>query len=175
MKKSAVVRFVGNQNEYKLGCETSTYRYCRDCNQCAGTDSFLFTEGTKYNAYFLEYWQGNRTSLHVKGENGEIVDFVPIEDFEILADEDNVLSTKEAIVRCVTHKYDKEIFDLNYGHEYKAIGYDKNGLFLVMDESYDCYFYPRNAFTIVSDPDNVLKPQLNHHIYDWCATHTDSV
>lgn len=175
MKKSAVVRFIGNQNEYKLGCEKSAYRYCRDCNQCAGTDSFLFTKGAKYNAYFLEYWQGERTSLHIKGENGEIVDFVPLEDFEVLADVDNVLSTKEAVVRCITQKYDKEIFDLNYGCEYKAIGFDKNGLLLVMDESYDCYFYPRNVFTIVSDPDNVLNPQFNHHIYDWCATHTDSV
>ena len=30
MKKAAVVRFVGNQNEYKLGCDKSAYRYCHD-------------------------------------------------------------------------------------------------------------------------------------------------
>lgn len=129
MKKSAVVRFVGNQNEYRLGCEASAYSYCRDCNQCAGTDFFLFTEGTKYNAYFLEYWQRKRTSLHVKGENGEISDFVPLEDFEIVSDEDSVLSDLEAIVRCVTHRYCDEPFGLHYGKEYKATGFGKTDRF----------------------------------------------
>lgn len=175
MKKSAVVRFIGNQEEYKLGCENSPYRYCRDCNQCSGTNLYNFIYGNYYNAYFLEYWEGERTSLHIKGEDGTIEDFIPIGDFEVISDEDNVLNTQEALVRCITHRFDQEFLDLNYGKEYKAIGFDKNGLLLVMDESFVCYFYPREDFSIVSDPDNILDPDSNEHIYDWSATRIDSI
>ena len=48
------------------------------------------------------------------------------------------------------------MFDLNYGNEYKAIGFDENGQYLVMDECYDCYFYSSTDFEVVSDPFGVL-------------------
>ncbi len=68
MKKSAVVKFIGNQEEYRLHCEKSNFKYCRDCNvdNCKEEARCLFVCGRLYNAYFLEYWQGERTSLHVK-------------------------------------------------------------------------------------------------------------
>ena len=75
----------------------------------------------------------------------------------MIADEDNVLNLHEAIVRCNTHKYDDMIAGLRYGKEYKAIGRDKDGLYLVMDESCDCYFYPADIFEIVSDEHDILS------------------
>lgn len=89
MLKSAIVRFVGNQDNCKLGC----------------SEKYRFINGHLYNAYFLEYWQGERTNLHVKGEDGEVSDFNPFDDFEVIEDCDNVLNDHEAIVRCVTHDY----------------------------------------------------------------------
>ena len=102
-------------------------------------------------------------------------DFNPIEEFEIVSDDDDVLNRHEAIVRCVTHSYDAKLFDLNYGKEYKAIGFNKDGLLLVMDESFDCYFYPRKAFEIISDKYAVLDITSNDPIYDWENTFIESV
>lgn len=175
LKKTAIVKFIGKQEQYKLGCNKSCYAYCRDCKSCKGSNTFRFIYGSLYNAYFLEFWQGERTSLHIKGEDGKIVDFVPVEDFEIISDEDNVLNTYEAVVRCVTHDYDDELFDLNYRKEYKAIGFDERGQLLVLDESYDCYFYPRKNFEIVSDPHNILDEDNNLPVYDWENTHIDTI
>lgn len=179
MKKAAIVRFVGDQEYYRLSCENTSYKYCRDCenkncNKSKST-SYKFVYGQLYNAYFLEYWQGERTSLHVKGSNNEIDDFNPIEDFEIVEDIDDVLNTHEATVRCITHKYDGDVFNMNYGEEYKSIGFNKSGLILVMDESWDCYFYPRKAFEVVKDEHGVLNEKISSHIYDWKNTHEDSV
>ena len=122
-----------------------------------GTGNQDFTFGKQYEAFFLEYWQGERNSLHVRNDSGVIFDFNPFEDFEVIADEDNVLNLHEAIVRCRTHKYDDMIDGLRFGKEYKAIGRDKDGLYLVMDESYDCYFYPADIFDIVSDEHDILS------------------
>lgn len=33
----------------------------------------------------------------------------------------------------------------------------KNGLLLVMDDSYCCYFYPNDVFKIIDDPYGILK------------------
>lgn len=177
MKKAAVVKFVGNQENYKLTCSNSSYKYCRDCSKCECEQSpkYQFIFGHLYNAYFLEYWQGERTSLHVKGEDGEVSDFNPIEDFEIIEDCDNVLNTHEAIVRCNTHDYDEDLFELTYGHEYKAIGFDSNGMLLVMDECHDCYFYPRDVFEIIDDKWCVLDSSFTLPVYDWENTHIDQV
>ena len=46
---------------------------------------------------------------------------------------------------------------LTYGKEYKAIGRDKDGLYLVMDNSYCCYFYSPECFEIVSDEYGILN------------------
>lgn len=175
MKKTAVVKFIGNQEHYLLGCDKSCYAYCRDCKKCKGSANHKFIYGSLYNAYFLEFWQGERTSLHIKGEDGKIDDFVPLEDFEIVSDENNVLNTYEAVVRCITHDYDDKIFDLSFGKEYKAIGFDEHNQLLVMDDSWDCYFYPRRNFKIISDPHSILDDKLNDPIYAWDETHIDTI
>lgn len=176
MKKSAAVKFVGDQNNYKLGCSRTGYAFCRDCKRCAGSNRYLFVYGHLYNAYFLEFWQGNRTSLHIKGEDGEITDFIPFEDFEVIADEDDVLNLNEAAVRCNTHSFEGEPFaDLSFGKEYKAIGFNKDNQLLVMDNSLDCYFYPRSFFDVISDPQSVLNTKRNMPVYDWSNTHIDTV
>lgn len=46
---------------------------------------------------------------------------------------------------------------VTFGKEYKAIGRDKNGLLLVMDDSYCCYFHPTNVFKIIDDPYGILE------------------
>ena len=175
MKRSAIVKFKGNQEHYRIGCENTGYAYCRDCKKCAGSKEFRFISDALYNAYFLEFWQGKRDSLHIKGADGKIEDFVPLEDFTIISDEDNVLNTHEAIIRCITHEYDDELFDITFGKEYKAIGFDENNLLLVMDDSWDCYFYSRQYFEIISDPHNILDEKSNDPIYAWDETHIDSI
>ena len=169
MQKPAKVKFIGDPEEYKLGCSKSSYLYCRDCENrnCKTQTQCNFEKDKVYNAYFLEYWQGNRDSLHIKGENGKIEDFVPLSDFEILEDIDDVLNTKEAIVKCVTHNYDAELFDLTYGKEYKAIGFDVYGRYLVMDDSCDCYFYLPKEFEIISDQHQILNPNVSKPIYNF--------
>ena len=182
MKKTAIVKFVGDPEYYRMGCDESEFLYCRDCERFIKTCEkstkstkcrFLF--GHLYNAYFLEYWQGERTSLHVKGEDGAINDFNQLSDFEVVEDTDGVLNGHEATVRCVTHAYEGDLASLYYGREYKAIGFTKSGTILVMDESLDCYFYPHDAFEIVSDTYGVLDGTVSLPVYDWHNTHEDSV
>lgn len=175
MKKAAVVKFTGNQEKYQLGCDKVCYRYCRDCKKCEGSGVYEFVVGQLYNAYFLEYWQGDRTSLHIKGEDNKVVCFIPLEDFEIVSDEDNVLNTHEAVARCITHEYDNELFDITFGNEYKVIGFDENNQLLVMDDCMDCYFYSREYFEILSDPHNILDANSNEPVYIWDETHIDTV
>lgn len=115
-----------------------------------------FTKGKLYEAYFIEYWEGERTSLHVRGNDSTITDFNHLEDFEIISDEGNLLNNYEATVQCITHKYDHLICGITFGKEYKVIGRDKNGLLLVMDDSYSCYFYPNDVFKIINDPYGIL-------------------
>lgn len=141
-KKPAVVKYIGKEEKNK------------------------FSYGTLYEAYFLEYWQGERTSLHVKDNRGEITDFNPFEDFEIISDEDNVLNTYEAIVECLTHNFDDKLFDIKYGKQYKALGMDKDGYYLIMDESYDCYFYPAGYFKIIDDKFDLLSHRTLY--YNYC-------
>ena len=119
-----------------------------DCN---------FTKRKKYDAFFLEYWQGKRNSLHVRNDAGEIVDFVPFEDFEDISDPDNVLNDYEAVVLCVSDDHYYLGIDLTKGCKYKAIGRDKHGFYLVMDNSCDCYFYPPEAFIILEDEHGLLS------------------
>ena len=130
-KTPAIVRYIGESNQQ-------------------------FTNGKQYKAFFLEYRQGVRNILHVRDNSGEISDFTTVEDFEVIIDEDNVLNLNEATVRCITHKYDGSMLELKYGRGYKAIGCDKDGFFLVMDESYDCYFYPPEFFEVIQDEKGIL-------------------
>ena len=122
-----------------------------------GESNIKFTTGKEYFAFFLEYWQGHRDSLHVQDNEGNITDYNHFSDFQIVKDIDNVLNQHEATVRCVTKRFNNELFDIKYGQLYKAIGADKNGYYLVMDESYDCYFYPSSDFEIVEDDNGILS------------------
>ena len=139
-KSPAFVRYIGNSNKQ-------------------------FTKGKQYEAFFVEYWQGVRNSLHVRNNSGEITDFNRFEEFEVISDEENVLNSYEALVRCITHKYDCLNLELRYGKEYKAIGCDKDGYFLVMDESCDCYFYPSEFFEIKQDEHGILSQRSVYYNY----------
>ena len=119
--------------------------------------SCKFTKGKLYEAYFIEYWEGKCTSLHVRGNDSTITDFNHLEDFEIISDEGNLLNNYEATVQCITHKYDHFMCCVTFGEEYKVIGRDKNRLILVMDDSYCCYFYPNNVFKIINYPYGILE------------------
>ena len=130
-----------------------------------GSDSDKFINGKCYESFFLEYWQGERDSLHVRGEDGEITDFNPFSDFEVISDEDDLLNDHEDIVRCLTHQHDDLVSGLTYGKEYKAIGRDKDGLYLVMDDSYDCYFYPPDIFEVLEDEHGILNRQSVYYSY----------
>lgn len=130
-----------------------------------GSDSDKFINGKCYEAFFLEYWQGERDSLHVRGEDGEITAFNSFSDFEVISDEDNLLNDHETIVRCLTHQYDNLVSGLTYGKEYKAIGRDKDGLYLVMDDSYDCYFYPPDIFEVLEDEHGILDRQSVYYSF----------
>ena len=130
-----------------------------------GDSTNHFSKGHTYEAYFLEYWQGRRNSLHVRENSGEITDFNPFEDFEVISDPDGLLNYNEAIVECITHRLDGESLGLTYGKRYKAIGRDKDGLFLVMDDSYDCYFYKPSDFRIIEDKHEILKRESVYYAY----------
>jgi hypothetical protein len=130
-----------------------------------GKSDIQHTNGKIYDAYFLEYWQGERRSLHVSGNDGEITDFNDINNYQIISDEDNLLNNYEAVVKCNTHRYENQPARLKFGKNYKAIGRDKDGLYLVMDESLDCYFYPSEIFDIVKDENGILKVQSIYYSY----------
>ena len=124
-----------------------------------------FTKGKQYEAFFIEYWEGVRNSLHVRNNDGVITDFNPLEDFEIVSDEDHVLNNHEAIVRCITHKHEDLISGLLFGKEYIAIGCDKDGLYLVKNESGCCYFYSPLDFEIVYDEHGILSKRSVFYNY----------
>lgn len=131
-----------------------------------GDNNEKFTKGKEYEAFFVEYWEGKRNSLHVRGNDGIITDFNPFEDFEVVSDEDNLLNDYEAVVRCIVHDYEDTISGLSYGTEYKAIGCDKDGLFLVKDNSECCYFYPADVFEVVEDVQGILRGQSVYYSYN---------
>ena len=130
-----------------------------------GSSNDKFTHGMQYEAFFLEYWEGKRDSLHVRGNDGQITDLNPFEDFIVVSDEDNVLNDYEATVRCITHKFDDLIGGLSYGKEYQAVGRDKAGLFLVKDDSSCCYFYNPSFFEIIEDSHGILGRRSVYYNY----------
>lgn len=125
------------------------------CYKGVSCDDFTFDK--QYEAFFLEYWEGERNSLHVRNNLGVITDYNSFKNFEVVSDVDNILNYNEAVVRCITHKYSNAVSGLTYNKEYKAIGCDRDGLYLVMDNSYDCYFYPPEAFEIIEDKYGILQ------------------
>ena len=194
VKSPAKVRFIGNPDSYKLMGPSHIHDIILDQTVTFNDDGFStlkepifsheifiegdpldftyrFTVGQIYEAYFLEYWQGKRTSPLVKDNSGEITNFNPLEDFEIVEDCDNVLNMKEAVVRCVTHKLDDQLLGIKYEREYAALGLSKKNFaeiyYLVMDESHDCYFYSAKYFEIVDDPYGLLDYETGQYVYNW--------
>ena len=168
MTRPALVKFLGNEEDYRLGCDETGWLFCCQCpfvSTCNKKSQYKFKKNHMYKAYFLEYWEGVRNSLHVEGEDGIIQDFIPLEDFEVIEDVDNVLTLDEALVKCIVHTAEPDL-ELKYGHIYKAIGQDKDGMYLVMDESYCCYFYPSDYFEIVEDEKRILSCQS---VYYSCS------
>lgn len=145
--------------DWKTGLVPARVRY-------VGLDSGKFLPGKEYEAFFIEYWGEKRNSLHVRGDDGNITDFNPFEEFQILEDKQNLLNHYEAIVKCVTHRHEKGFSDLTFGKDYKAIGRDKDGLFLVKDNSGACYFYPPDDFQVVEDEHGILNKQSMYYSYD---------
>lgn len=130
-----------------------------------GETSEKFTNNSVYEAFFIEYWQGVRNSLHVKDNYGEISDFNLLEDFVIISDPDGVLNSHEAIVECIVEKFDDELFGVKFGKQYKSIGRDKDGMYLIMDESCDCYFYSPENFKVISDEHGILQKQSVYYSF----------
>ena len=158
MKKYATVRFIGNQNDYVSGQKCNEYVYCLQCEKnatCKRNRVFLFVKNKEYKAYFLDYLQGERNVLEVEAEKGELINFVPLSDFEIVSDKDNVLNHSFARVKCILTNGD---IDLTAGKEYYALKKDDNNTaYYILDNSGDCYYYPKNYFIIVDDMDNILN------------------
>ncbi|MCC8163331.1 MAG: hypothetical protein LIO86_09280 [Lachnospiraceae bacterium] len=77
-----------------------------------------FTANQIYDAYFIEYWVGERKSLHVKGNDGKITDFNELADFVVLEDKGNVLNFYEAKVKCITDKFQNVVCGVTKGKEY---------------------------------------------------------
>lgn len=105
-------------------------------------------------------------SLHVKGNDGKITDFNELADFVVLEDKGNVLNFYEAKVKCISDKFPDVVCGITKGKEYPAIGRDKDGMYLVMDNSYCCYFYPANYFEIIDDEYGLLKEQSVYYSFN---------
>ena len=125
-----------------------------------------FTVGNAYSAYFVEYWDGKRDNLHVRNNAGQIVDFVPMGDFRIISDPNGVLELdKEAHVRYIV-KDEPDPESLKYGKSYRALGCDKDGFYLVEDETGYCYFFEASNFEVVYDPYGLLSTEsLYYSLY----------
>ena len=168
MKTPAKVKFIGDPKKY-------TYRHN---SWDPKTDIFreydeysYFDKGKIYEAFFLEFLQGDRISLYVRANSGNIEHFVHIKDFEVIEDSDNVLNMFEAIVRSKEDCREGTIFGIIEGQEYRAIGLGRNIFsnlaYFVMDESYDNYFYPSELFDIISDPNEILDPLKGIYVDEW--------
>lgn len=164
MEKFAVVKFIGNQNNYTCGKNCDTYMYCRDCEEkdkCNKKKDVRFINGRNYKAFFLDFCQGVRDVLEIEDANGEKLDFVPMEDFQIIDDEFGVLQDKRAFVRCIV-----EMPDLTLGKIYIALKLDEtNSRYYVLDNSSDCYYYDKKLFVVVDDKHMILTKQKLNYIF----------
>ena len=91
---------------------------------------------------FLRYYcQGKRDVLDIEAENGEILSFVPLNDFEIVSDKDNVLNNDYFLVKCI----EDNVKDLTKNKVYKALK-ENDKCYYALDNSFDCYYYPKEYF-----------------------------
>ena len=100
-----------------------------------------------------------------KGSQDRVTGFNPFEDFIVISDDGNMLNDYEATVKCITHRLDDLVGGLTYGEEYKAIGRDKAGMFLVKDDSACRCFYNPSDFIIVDDPHGILTRRSVYYSY----------
>ena len=158
MEKFAVVQFIGNSNDYICGKNCDTYTYCRDCeekNECKKEKRFHFIKGERYKAFFLDFCQGVRDVLEIEDANGEKLDFVPLEDFQVIDDKYDILQDKRAFVKCIAKRP-----DLTLGEKYIALRLDENNnSYYVLDNSKDCYYYDKKLFIVVEDKHMILTKQ----------------
>ena len=152
MEKFAIVKFIGDEEKYvsNQNCETKEWLYCNDCEKytsCNKNKFNYFKKDKEYKVYFLDYCQGKRDVLEIEAENGEILSYVPLSDFEIVLDKDKVLEDSYFVVKYVDPiKTDY----LTPNNEYKVLKTDrKNKFYYVLDNSGDCYYYPKEFFQIV--------------------------
>ena len=157
MEKYAIVKFIGNKEKYISGKFCTSWCYCKQCDDnksCKKEKFYLFIKDKLYKAFFLDYCQGERNVIEVQTENGEVIDYVPINDFEIIEDRYNVLNDKIARIKCVNVNGQK---DLQIGKEYIALKSNEDRtMFLVLDDSFDTYYYPKENFTVLDDKDKIL-------------------
>lgn len=154
-KKYAIVKFIGKEDDYITGkCKDKEWEYCKQCQKNATCKEEVFPyfrKGQEYKAYFLDYCQGERNVLDIEAENGEILSFVPLSDFEIVLDKDKVLEDFYFVVKYVKSiEGDFLTPNLTLNKKYKVLKIDKkNKLYYVLDNSGDCYYYPKEFFQIV--------------------------
>ena len=159
MRKYAIVKFVGNEEEYLIGeyCAGEEWLFCHACQEagnhkCDRPKIPMFVKGKEYKAYFLDYCQGVRDVLEVESETGDVETYIPLSDFEIVSDEYGVLNEKHAIVKCINTE-NRE--DLTEGKQYKALK-EEYDCFYILDDSSDCYYYPKGLFEVMDDKDGIL-------------------
>ena len=147
MKRYAIVKFIGKEEDYITGkCKDNEWEYCKQCEKkttCKEEVFPYFRKGQEYKAYFLDYCQGKRDVLEIEAENGEILSFVPLCDFEIVSDKDNVLNNNYFLVKCI----EDNVKDLTKNKVYKALK-ENDKCYYVLDNSFDCYYYPKEYFEI---------------------------
>lgn len=91
---------------------------------------------------FLRYYcQGKRDVLDIEAENGEILSFIPLCDFETISDKDNVLNNDYFLVKCIKDN----VKDLTKNKVYKALK-ENDKCYYLLDNSFDCYYYPKEYF-----------------------------
>jgi hypothetical protein len=162
-KKYAIVKFVGDEEEYLIGeyCAGEEWLFCKACQEmgnhkCNRPKIPMFVRNKEYKAYFLDYCQGVRDVLEVETELGTVETFIPLSDFKIVSDEFDILNEKHAIVVCLNADNQK---DLTEGKRYKALK-KREGQLYILDDSSDCYYYPKELFEIIEDKDGILNDNI---------------
>lgn len=152
MEKFAIVKFIGKEEDYITGkCKDKEWEYCKQCQKSATCKEEVFPyfrKGQEYKAYFLDYCQGKRDVLEVEAENGEILSYVPLSDFEIVLDKDKVLEDSYFVVKYV-NPIEGDFLTPN--KKYKVLKIDRNNkLYYVLDNSGECYYYPKEFFKVIN-------------------------
>lgn len=154
----ATVKFVGNGEEYISGVNCRDWLYCHQCPrwlECREPKCSRFVRDREYRAFFLDFCAGVRNVLEVEDERGEVQTHLPLSDFCIISDGQGVLCDRRATVRCIAVG---GCGDVQEGKCYIATRADSAlQYYYVLDESNECYWYPKRLFTVESDPLGILS------------------